>query len=165
MDTEWFGICVHSRCEFRVRDELEWRGFENFLPVYRVRRRWSDRVKTLEYPVFPGYLFCRFHSGERGRVLRSPGVARILGCGHIPSPVSQEEIDSVRALTTSGVQLARWPYLRAGQRVRIERGPLKGVQGVILRADERTTRLVVSVDLLQRSVAAEVDGAWLVPSH
>lgn len=160
----WYGVRVRPKCEVRASGELSVRGFEAFLPTRHVRRRWSDRVKTLEVPLFPGYLFCRFQPGERGGVLDAPGVIQILGIGGTPSPVSDVEIGAIQTLVTSRLMLTPWPYLRSGQRVRIEHGPLAGVDGLVVKAEDGKPRVVVSVTLLQRSVAAEIERDWISPS-
>jgi transcription antitermination factor NusG len=157
----WFAIRVKSRCEVTAYEELSARGLEAFLPLQRVRRRWSDRTKILDLPVFPGYLFCRFELSNRFRVLNTPGVAQIVGAGNTPIPISETEIRSVRTMLAVEIPLVPWPYLRAGQQVHIHRGPLAGLEGIIARAPDGGSRVVVSVDLLQRSVAAEIDRDWI----
>jgi transcription antitermination factor NusG len=152
---------VKSRCEFRAYDDLRLRGFEAFLPLYSVSRRWSDRVKTLKVPLFSGYLFCRFALADRLRVLNAAGVAQIVGFGNAPVPISESELHSVRTLVTSKVACTPWPYLQAGKRVFIDRGPLAGVDGVIIRAENGNPRVVVSVSMLLRSVAAEIERDWI----
>jgi transcription antitermination factor NusG len=153
----WFAIHVRSKCETLTQEELRYRGFEVFLPTHRVKRRWSDRVKMLDLPLFPGYLFSRFDLSGRFRVLNSPGVAQIVGFGATPVPISESEIRSVQALVASKAALVPWPYLHAGQRVRVDYGPLAGVEGIVTRAEDGKPRVVVSVTLLQRSIAAEID--------
>lgn len=132
------------------------RGGEDFLPLYRSRRRWSDRLKEIELPLFAGYVFCRFAPEERVPVLRTPGVRSIVTFDGRPAPVSEEEVAAMRQAVGSGLPVQPWPFLRAGQPVRIERGPLSGLCGVLVRAKD-SWRVVVSVELLQRSVAIEVD--------
>ncbi|MGA3095023.1 MAG: transcription termination/antitermination NusG family protein [Bryobacteraceae bacterium] len=158
---QWFGIEVHSRREPRVADEFAIRGLDFFLPTRRIKRRWSDRIKILDVPLFPGYVFCRFDIADRLRVLNCPGVSRIVGAGSVAVPVDDGEIDAIKALVESHVVLTPWPYLRTGQRVRIEHGPLAGLEGLIIRAQEGSLRVVVSVTLLQRSVAAEIEREWI----
>jgi transcription antitermination factor NusG len=157
----WYGILVRSQCEFRADEELRMRGFESLLPLHKVRRRWSDRMKTLEVPVFPGYLFCRFDLSHRVRILSSPGVARILGAGATPIPICETEIGSIRTMLKSSLALTPWPYIPAGRRVRIDRGPLAGVEGTIIHADAGQPRVVVSVTLLQRAVSVQVERDWI----
>ncbi len=141
---------------------LERQGFEEYVPLHRVRRRWSDRVKDLEAVLFPGYIFCRFPREQRLRVLNSPGVESIVGFGRTDVPVDDAEIAAVRALIASGRPLANWPFLRIGQNVTIESGPLAGLRGVVLR-DETAWRVVVSVEALDRSIAVELDRDMIAP--
>jgi transcription antitermination factor NusG len=142
---------------------LRGKGYEEFLPLYRSRRRWSDRVKDLELPLFPGYLFCRFDVSDRLMpILTTPGVIGIVGAGKLPIPVDLEEIEAIRAILRSGLAAQPWPLLRAGSKVYIERGPLAGLEGIITNT-EKVYRLIVSVSLLQRSVAVEIDREWARP--
>ena len=141
--------------------ELSARGFEAFLPTRHVRRQWSDRVKNVEVPVFPGYLFCRFQPGERVRVLDAPAVIQILGIGGTPTPVSDAEIATIQTMVVSRLMITPWPYLCSGQHVQIKRGPLAGIDGIVAKSEDGKPRVVVSVTLLQRSVAAEVERDWI----
>jgi transcription antitermination factor NusG len=153
----WFAIRTSPRSELRAASELSLRGLENYLPTRRVTRKWSDRVKIIDEPLFPGYLFGRFHPDDRVRVLQALGVRQIVGIGHTLAPISDSEIDNLRTLVSANTTLVPWPYLYAGQRVRIARGPLAGVEGFVVHAEQGALRIVVSVDLLQRSVATEID--------
>jgi transcription termination/antitermination protein NusG len=153
----WFAIRTSPRWEVRTSSELTQRGLETYLPVCRVKRRWSDRTKIMDQPLFPGYLFGRFHLDDRVRVLQAPGVKQILGIGNTPAPIGEGELANLRTLVDANPVLVPWPYLRAGQRITIERGPLAGVKGFVVRAEQESLRIVVSVDLLQRSVATEID--------
>jgi len=142
---------------------LRGKGYEEFLPVYRSRHRWSDRVKELDLPLFPGYLFCRFDVHDRLLpILTSPGVISIVGAGRTPVPVSDEEVVTVQAVVRSGLPAQPWPCLTVGSRVVIERGPLEGLEGVTLSVDKKY-RLIVSIPLLQRSVAVEIEREWVRP--
>jgi len=157
----WFAIKTRPRCEFQSRDELLLRSFDTFLPTRKVKRRWSDRTKVLDLPLFPGYLFCRFSAPQRAAVLNAPGVAHIVGAGSIPIPISDNEINSMQILISSKLGVRPWPYLELGQRVTIEHGPLAGVEGIIARADDNEPRVIVSVALLHRSVSAEIERDWI----
>jgi len=159
----WFGIRVHPRNEVRASDNLSLRGYEPFLPARRVRRRWSDRFKILDEPLFPGYLFCRFDVSERTRILESPGVIQVIGIGRTPVPVGDAEIGAIRIMVESEVGLSPWPYLQTGQRIQIETGPLTGIQGIVVRSETNNPRVVVSVTLLHRSIAAEIERDWIGP--
>jgi transcription antitermination factor NusG len=157
----WFAVATRPRWEKFVSQALAGKGFEAFLPLYTSRRRWSDRIKVLELPLFAGYLFCRM-SLEQNRlpVLTTPGVRQIMGIGKAPIPVPESEIDAVRAIAASGLAAQPWPFVRAGDRVRIKGGSLDGVEGLLI-ATKKHHRLVVSVELLRRSVAVEIDQAWV----
>lgn len=143
---------------------LRAKGYDEYLPVYPSRRRWSDRVKQVNVPLFPGYLFCRFDPRVRlVPILSTAGVIGIVGSGKTPIPISEEEIEAVRRVLHSGLAIQQWPFLGVGSRVYIERGPLSGIEGVITNAD-KIFRLVVSVRLLKRSVAVEIDRDWARPA-
>lgn len=161
----WFAVRVRPKGEVRASDELLARGFEAFLPTWRVRRRWSDRVRALEVPVFPGYLFCRFQPLERVKVLAAPAVIQVLGIGGTPIPISDAEIEAVQTIVHSRLTVAPWPYLRSGQCVRITHGPLAGIHGIVVKAEDGKSRVVVSVTLLQRSVSAEIERKWVDPTE
>ena len=159
----WYAIRVRSRFERVASATLAGKGYEEFLPLYRARRRWSDRSKELDLPLFPGYLFCRFDVQERLLpILTTPGVISITGAGRIPVPIPDPEILAIQIMIGSGLCVQPWPLLSVGSKVLIERGPLAGIEGVLLNADKRY-RLVVSVSLLQRSVAVEIDRDWIRP--
>lgn len=130
---------------------------ETYLPRRRARHQWSDRSKTLDQPLFPGYLFCLFPAAERVRILQVPGVKQIVGIGNTPAPISVCQIENLKMLVAADAVLAPWPYLSAGQRIEIGRGPLAGVKGFVVSAEQGAMRIVVSLDLLQRSVAAVID--------
>jgi len=158
----WFAVYTRSNCEFKVSRQLSSRGFEELLPVYRSRRHWSDRTRELDLPLFAGYVFCRFDARHALPVLSTPGVVRIIGSGRTPIPVTDSEIDAVRAICTSGVRAQPWPYLEVGRRVTLVNGPLAGVEGIVIEL-KNEFRLVVSIALLQRSVAAEIEREWIQP--
>jgi transcription antitermination factor NusG len=158
----WFALTVKPRHEKAVVRALCAREVEPYLPLYRARHSWSDRVQAVEKPLFPGYVFCRFNLHSRFRALSAPGVTCIVGFAGADTPVSNTEIENLRGVLASGAPVVPWPHLRAGDAVRIERGPLAGTEGVLVR-EKTTWRLVVSVELLQRSVAVEVDRDALAP--
>jgi len=152
----WFALTVKPQHEKAAASALRVKGLEDFLPLHRGWRRWSDRIKELELPLFPGYVFCRFRPRERAKVLATPGIRCIVGFGKAPSPIPEAEIGSLQAMVASGLPVGPWPFLRVGQTVRIERGPLCGLEGMLLQLKD-AWRVVVSVPLLQRSVAVEID--------
>src|SRR5690349_21112610 len=123
---------VKSRTEQLVATMAEHKGYENFLPLYPTKRRWSDRVKTVEQPLFPGYVFCRLNPQHRLPLLTIPGVMHLVGIGKVPAPIEDEEISSIQAALRSGLKIEPWPYLKVGQRVRLEQGPLAGLEGILV---------------------------------
>jgi len=159
---EWFAVQTRQRYEKLVATALRNRGYEEFLPLYKCRRRWADRLKEVELPLFPGYLFCRLDPLYRLPVLTTPGVGLIVGIGKMPVPIDDREVAAIRSIVDSQLSAQPWPYLREGQQVRIEAGPLSGMEGIFLRNKGRH-RMVVSVTLLQRSVAVEIEPDWVLP--
>jgi len=160
----WFALQVRTRYEKNVASFLDGKGYEWFLPTYLSRRRWSDRIKELDLPLFPGYLFCRFNPQERLPILKTPGLIGIVGTAKQPTAVDASEIAALRTLVNSDLPRQPWPFLKVGQKVRIECGALASLEGILLRIKGRD-RIIISVTLLQRSVAAEIDSSWVTPIH
>jgi transcriptional antiterminator NusG len=154
---------VRPKLERRVQFGLAHAGLETFVPWHGVRRRWSDRLKVVEENLFPGYVFCRSTFADRRTVLGQPGVATVVSFDRTPATISDDEIGAVRRCVESGMPLGPWPFLRAGQKVRIERGILAGLEGTLAR-DPSAWRVVVSVEALQRSVAVEVERDLISPA-
>jgi transcription antitermination factor NusG len=152
----WFALTVKPNHEHTATRALMNQDFEAYLPLHRVRRQWSDRTKEMEAVLFPGYVFCRFDSRDRSRVLNSAGVRSIVGSGKDAAPVCDSEIDSIRALIASRRPILPWPFLRPGEPVTIRSGPLVNLRGIIVRVKD-SLRAVVSVEALSCSVAIEVD--------
>jgi transcription antitermination factor NusG len=159
---QWYAVRTAAGREKAVSAQLQSKGIEEFLPLYKSQRQWSDRKKELEFPLFPGYLFCRFDFSNRLPILITPGVKLIVGYGKIPAPVSEAEISSLRRAVTSGAQATPWPYLSVGQKVRVREGSLAGVEGILLQI-KNSWRIVLSVELLRRSVAVELDRGAIAP--
>jgi transcription antitermination factor NusG len=151
----WYAIQVASRCEKAVSDGLTSRGVMGFLPLFRSRRRWSDRFQDVDLPLFPGYLFCRLDIQNRLPVLVIPGVVRIVGLGKTPIPVDDDEVEALQVVVNSGLLMRPWPFLKVGQTVKIEDGPLRNITGILTRI-EGFDQLVISISLLQRSVAVGI---------
>jgi len=158
----WFALRVKSRHEKIVADSLENKGFARLLPLYRSTRRWSDRTKTLDLPLFPGYVFCRFELFQRSQILQTFGVRSIVAFGANPAPAAPEDIFSLCSLVDAGCDTRPTQYLATGQRVMITDGPLSGITGYLLKLRNSRT-LVISISLLKRSVAVEIDGTSAVP--
>jgi transcription antitermination factor NusG len=158
----WFALRVKSRCEKAVALMARNKGIEEFLPLYECRRRWSDRLKSVEFPLFPGYVFCRFNPEHRLPLLTIPGVVHLVGIGRIPVPIEDAEIAAIQAAARSGLSAEPWPFLEAGQQVRLDDGPLAGLEGIFIQ-DGKEQRIIVSVTLLRRSVAVTIDRHWVTP--
>jgi len=159
----WFAIQVRVRSEKLVANILQNKGFEALLPLYTVNRQRSDRVVGLELPLFPSYLFCRLDLTRRLLPLfTTPGVLKVLGTGQTPLPVDEKEIEAIRTILKSGCPAVPWPMPNEGERVRIESGPLCGLEGVLV-GKKKDSRLVVSVTLLQRSISVEIDADCVRP--
>lgn len=154
----WFALQVRVRHEVDVTVHLGGKGYEWFLPLYKQRKRWSDRIKHVDAPLFPGYVFCRFNPNDRLPILKTPSVTQIVGYSRIPVAVDENEIEAIRRLVTSGVPNFPCAYLEVGSRVRIDAGALRGLEGILTDVKGKR-RLVLSITLLQRSVAVEIDSA------
>jgi transcription antitermination factor NusG len=128
----WFAVRVRSNCERVSATHLRERGYDQFAPSYRSERRWSDRIKEIEQYLFPGYIFCRFDPADRLRVLTAPGVVDLVGFGKTPERIPDEEIERVRRMVESGLLVSPHPFLNVGQTVLIERGPLTGMEGILV---------------------------------
>ncbi len=157
----WYAIRTRSRHEKRVRDQLAARNMEPFLPLVDRWRRWKDRRKVVSFPVFPGYCFAHFPLHKRLAILTAHGVVQILGNHEGPLPVPEAEIEGIRRLVTSTLPYDPHPYLQEGDRVEVIRGPLAGLQGILLRKGSRA-RLVLSVHLIRQAVSVELDAADVV---
>lgn len=160
--TAWYALQVRTRKESYVASQIQGNGIECLLPTYKSVRKWSDRVKELEQPLFPGYLFCRFDYFNRRPVVTTPGVLQIVGYGRTATPLSDAEIQALQLAVSSGIPKQPWPYLEVGQRVRVNYGTLTGLEGILVSV-KGNHRVVLSVTLLQRSVAMEVETSWLSP--
>jgi transcription antitermination factor NusG len=158
---EWLAVTVKPKHEKLASVALRNKGCEEFLPLYRVRNRWSDRVKEVELPLFPGYLFCRPRRMHPAHILATLGVKEFVEFGAGPAPIPAQEIQVIRTLVDSGLPLGPMPFLKVGQRVRIARGALRDVEGILLELKD-DLRLVVSMNLLQRSVAVTIDRDFLI---
>jgi transcriptional antiterminator NusG len=157
----WFALSVVPRKEKATAHTLRAKGYEDFLPMYSQRRRWSDRMKTVELPLFPGYVFCRFDPLERLPILKIDTVMSVTGLGRTPEPIPDGEIAALQTVCKSGLEAIPCPYLSVGSKVRLTEGPLTGVEGILMEATADT--IVLSVTLLQRSISVKVDRDWIEP--
>lgn len=158
----WFAVQVRTRWESSTALLLSGKGYQTLLPTYKVQKRWSGRLREVNAPLFPGYVFCQFDTQKRLPILVTPGVIAVVGQGKVPLPVDDVEIEAIRALLSSGVRAEPWPFLELGQKVRIESNALQGVEGILVQF-KGNHRVVLSVSLLQRSVALEIDRACVTP--
>jgi len=157
----WYATYTRARHEKSVARQLQERNINCFLPLYKTWHRWADRRKQIELALFPSYVFVRIDPRERLRVLQLPGVVRLVSFDGKPAPLPEKEIDGLRNGLEQGIYAEPHPYLRAGRRVRVVRGPLAGAHGILLRKKDRF-RFVISIDVLMRSVAVELDADSIV---
>lgn len=164
-EMKWYALHTRSRHEKMVTRQLEERGVETFLPMLTETRRWSDRKKQVQFPLFPGYTFVRlvYAPESRLQVLRTEGVVGFVGSHGQGSPIPQEQIESVQTILKSDVPFAAYPYLKIGQRVRIRGGSLEGTEGILV-GKKSDGMLVISIDLIQRSLAIRLHGYDVEPA-
>ncbi|MGO9970845.1 MAG: transcription termination/antitermination protein NusG [Bryobacteraceae bacterium] len=155
----WFALRVKSRCEKGVANIARNKGFEAFLPLYQSHRRWSDRLKRIELPLLPGYIFCRLNPQQRLPLLTIPGSLDFVSFGKTPAPVEDAEIAAIQMVIRSGLSTEPWRFLDGGRRVRLEGGPLTGLEGILVET-AKPQRVVVSVTLVERSVAVAIERHW-----
>ena len=161
-EIQWYAIWTRSRHEKYVRDQLASLGVEPLLPLVKRLSQWKDRKKQIEAPLFPGYCFARFAWEDSRTVLKASGVVRVIGGSGRPEPIPDHEIEAIQKLIGTDLPYDAYPYLREGMRVRFVRGPLEGVEGILVHKDKRR-RVVISAHLIQQSAAVEVDLADVVP--
>jgi transcription antitermination factor NusG len=162
LEPRWYAAYTCANHEKRVRDQLDHRSVDSFLPVYETVRRWKDRRMRLEMPLFPGYVFVHLALRDRLRVLQTPSVVRLVGFGSQPAALPNQEIEALRHGLTGEMRMAPHTYLKVGHRVRVRNGPLQGLEGILVRK-KNGSRFVISLDLIRRSVAVEIDVAELEP--
>lgn len=161
-EPSWYAAYTNANHEKSVSKQLEQRSVEHFLPLYESVRAWKDRRVRLQMPLFPGYIFVKMALLHRLQVLQVPGVVYLVGFNGHPTPVPQEDIEVVRACLDRGSKLEPHPYLRIGRRVQVRSGPLKGLEGTILRRKNKV-RFVLSFELILRSMAVEIDEIDIAP--
>jgi transcriptional antiterminator NusG len=155
-EIQWYAIQVRSRYELSVAKGLIGKGFDPFVPQHKGRRIWSDRKVDVYLPIFPGYIFCQFDAKVRLPILTTPGVVRIVGTSKTPSPIEASEIEAVQRIVQYGCKTEPHPFMVVGTRVRVQNGPLAGVEGIIQGYKNR--QLILSIGLIQRSVCIDLDG-------
>jgi len=162
LEPRWYAAYTHPRHEKRVAEQLGQREVECFLPLYDSLRRWKDRRKLVQLPLFPGYVFVCIALKDRLRVLEIPSVVHLVRFNGHPAPLPQEEIEALRAGLAGGACAEPHPYLTVGRRVRLKSGPLAGLTGILLRRKGKF-RVVISIEVIQRSVAVQIDARELEP--
>lgn len=162
MSIHWFALKVRTKTEPLVESALRTKSYETFLPTYTDCRRYSDRIRKVQVALFTGYLFCRFNPDERFPILTTPGVQHIVSFAGIPARVDENELAALKRLTASQTSAKPWPYLKTGDLARIEQGALAGIEGILI-AEKSSDLLVLSISILQRSVAVQIDRTWVRP--
>jgi len=160
--SQWFALQVRARWESSASLLLTGKGYQTLLPTYKTKKRWNGRFREIQSPLFPGYVFCQFDSQKRLPVLVTPGVISVVSRGRVPLPVEDSEIAAIQTIVSSGLRAEPHPYLEIGQRVRIESDALMGLEGILI-SFKGNQRIVVSVSMLRRSVALEIDMASVKP--
>jgi len=158
----WYALYTRSRHEKTVSEQLGQRSVDHFLPLYESIRKWKNGRFKVQLPLFPGYLFVHMDLKDRLPVLQVPGVVSLVGFNGVPAPLPQADIETIRHALSKGVQAQPHRYLKVGSRVRIKGGALEGMQGILLRKKGQL-RVVVSVDLIMRSIAIDVDASEVEP--
>ena len=158
----WYALHVRSRHEKTVENSLKGKGYTVFSPSYYTRRKRVDRITEIEVALFPGYVFCQFDANKRLPILITPGVVGVVGRGNNAEPVNETEIASIRTIALAGRPVQPWPFLRMGQRIRLQAGPLAGAEGIFLRVKDEY-HLVVSITLLQRAVSVVIEKDAVAP--
>ena len=158
----WLAVYTRGRHESVVAEQFQQKGLEALLPKYRRLSRWSDRIRRIETPLFPSYVFVRVGDGERSRVLQTAGVVSVVCCAGTPVALSESEIERLRRCMADPSAVEPHPYLRVGQRVRVKHGPFHGWEGVLLRK-KNSTRLVITVEQIMKSVSIDLHGADVEP--
>jgi transcription antitermination factor NusG len=162
LEPRWYAAYTRSRHEKSVADLLQRKQIDTFLPIYETMRRWRNGDHRVQLPLFPGYTFVHIALRDRLDVLKVPGVVRLVGFDGMPAALEDEDVESLRRALLGGMKAAPHPYLTVGRRVRITAGPLAGREGILVRR-KGSLRVVLSIDLIQRSVVADVDATWLEP--
>lgn len=152
----WFAVYTRHRHEKAVAQFIMGKGLEVFLPLYKAVHRWKDRMKDLALPLFPNYVFVLAGTSQRATVLSTPGVYDFVRLSGVPAPIPEEEIDAVRCAVERGLNVEPHPLLKSGDRVRVKSGPLEGLEGILVRK-KNFYRLVLSVELLMKSISVEVE--------
>ncbi len=161
LQNHWYALYARSRHERQVEERLKGKGIETFFPVRSLQRRWKDRKKIVEFPLFPGYLFVNISMMDRNTILQTPSVVRMIGNG-LPEPIPDGQIIAVRKFLEAEIQFDPYPYLVPGMEVEVRRGPLKSVRGVLITKKNKH-RLIINVNLINNCIATEIDAEDIQP--
>lgn len=154
----WYALYTKSRQEKHINEEFDKRHIESFLPLRKIKRRWSDRVKTIEEPLFKSYIFVKTELPKRKTdVLKIKGAVKFVSAGINPISVDEQTMQSLKNVVQQDIAVDPFPYLDKGDRVIIKSGPFKDTEGFIVRKDEKKCRLVISIAAIKSSVAVEID--------
>jgi transcription antitermination factor NusG len=164
LQVRWYAAYTNPRHEKRVGQQMEGNRIDSFVPLYKAVRRWKDRRKRLELPLFPGYVFVHMALKDRLQVLRLPGVVQLVSFNGKPAPLPDTEIEALRDRLARNVHVEPHPYLKLGRRVRVHSGPMAGLEGILVRRKDKF-RVVISIHMIQRSIAVEVDESEIEPLH
>lgn len=158
MHPGWHAVQVRSQSEKMVAALLKYKGYDTFLPTYT--RTTAERRNAEPKPLFPGYIFCRVGEVASGLIVTTPGVIQILGSGTAVQCIPDAEIDNLKRIVAAGIRVMPWPNVAVGMSACVIEGPLKGCTGVVIRTDGKT-HLIVSVEILRRSISVRMDREWL----
>jgi transcription antitermination factor NusG len=155
----WFAIQVVPRHELTTAAILRGKGYQEFVPMYRRHRRWSDRTKVISFPLFQGYIFCRFDTGVKAPIVTTPGVIRIVGTSKGPLPIDEKEISAIQRVNEAGSIAQPHLYVRSGTKVLIADGPLAGIEGTV--TDIKNRCVILSIHLVQKSISVDIGSCSL----
>jgi transcription antitermination factor NusG len=158
----WYAIHTRSRHEKVVRDQFAAKQIDHLLPLHHKRSKWKDRIKMVEVPLFGGYIFAHFALIEKLQVLQTVGVVRVVGINGMAEPIPEEQIETIRKMVNHDLPYDPYPYLQEGMLVRVVRGPLQGAEGILVEK-KKNYRFVISIDLIQKAVAVDIDSADVEP--
>src|ERR1051326_76333 len=161
---QWYALTLRTHFEKVVALLLRRKGYEEYLPTYRSRQHWADRMEEIELPLFPGYIFCKFDVADMFPVLLIPGVTSVVSFGGLPVAVPETEIAAVQRIVNSGMDYGPWPGIGPSQTVQVNYGPLRGLEGTLIQVKENYN-LVISIKMLRRSVSVEIDRDCVTPVH
>jgi transcription antitermination factor NusG len=163
-EPHWYAIHTRSRHEKFVRDQFAAKEITHLLPLHHKRSQWKDRVKMIEVPLFGGYIFAHFALQHKLQVLQTVGVVRMVSLNGIATPVPEDQIETIRKMVEYDLTYDPYPYLKEGMFVRVVRGPLQGAEGILIEK-KRNYRFVISIDLIQKAVAVDIDSADVEPVY